>query len=344
MGKQVTVAEVMARAEKMLPRLYKNEAETRAMLYTTIGNIYKSIGLYREATPLVENAVQQNIDLYGEKDEKARDAMSLLANLYRLRGNSNDKSLFDRHLKLALRIVDLEKQIVANEPRIVMAMQDLASCYRNHNQYEEATATLEECLEIAREKIGVDSKSTFVTLYLLGDIYRMSGDINNAVVILERAKALSDKALPLRDLDRASCMGALAIAYSQVDRVPLAIKLLKQTLRIESKMLGEMHPRRLRTLYALSKNQLQNDKFDQAKENIDRGISTIQRNGLRETLLNVSFIELSGDYFVKINELDKAVFTFEQLLDKHGNELSGNHPVIIRIESKLNDIAVRSKN
>ena len=95
-GREVTVREVVYAASKKLKEKFKDAPLVEASIRATIGETYRSLGLYKEAQPHLERAYEIRLKLLGKKHPDSLNSMYDLGALYQDQGRYEDsKRLFE---------------------------------------------------------------------------------------------------------------------------------------------------------------------------------------------------------------------------------------------------------
>jgi tetratricopeptide (TPR) repeat protein len=100
-GQGLTDLQLLDRAARMVTKELKDEPAVQPALMTTIGNLYRSRGRYREATPLIKSAYDTRRKALGEDDPDVAASLYYLAWLYHDQG---DYETAERLYRQALKI------------------------------------------------------------------------------------------------------------------------------------------------------------------------------------------------------------------------------------------------
>ena len=100
-GREVKVAEVLDDAIQKMESELADQPEVLTEVRRTIGNTYRSLGLYDKAEPQLRAALEKSKQLYGEQHPSTVKSMSDLAYLLRFKGSlAEAESLYRRALEL----------------------------------------------------------------------------------------------------------------------------------------------------------------------------------------------------------------------------------------------------
>ncbi|MFC1850649.1 tetratricopeptide repeat protein [candidate division CSSED10-310 bacterium] len=145
-GKTVTAKELLDQGAQKLEQELKDQPHIQARLKTTIGGIYKKLGLYDQAEPLFESALAQNKKLFGEQHLTTATSFKILGSLYLHQGRYNKAEKMYEH---ALRIK--EKLLGSEHSEIAGILDGLGLVYNMLGK--KAKEYLDKCLETGNQKI-----------------------------------------------------------------------------------------------------------------------------------------------------------------------------------------------
>jgi serine/threonine protein kinase/Tfp pilus assembly protein PilF len=212
-GNQVTARELLDSGSKRLQSGLQDQPATKAALLSTVGTVYDSLGQYRDALPLLVEALQlqsgthdnSHIDTLLELGRAHMGAGDLTAaeapmqqalrlaqsdagaisvetgralwNLGMLRNqqgkNNEAKELYNRSLGIL-------KSSNAPQTDISPVLNDLASVYTREHQWALAKQAYEQALEIDRRALGDDHPRVAFRLQNLAIVAQNMGDLQQA--------------------------------------------------------------------------------------------------------------------------------------------------------------------
>ncbi len=95
-GNSVTAREILDRSAARIEQELEKDPELRAALMTTIGEIYGNLGLYSEATQLLETALAQRQQLHGETHLEVAETLDVLVGLLYQKGELEGAEALDQ--------------------------------------------------------------------------------------------------------------------------------------------------------------------------------------------------------------------------------------------------------
>ena len=371
-GNTITAREVLDRGAERISLQLGGQPEVQAALLDTMGRVYTNLGLYPQARPLLERAVDlRERDATSESAELG-GSLHGLSNVLRRTGELEaaeaaerralelrKAALGDRHLDVAQSLLHLgmlahERGELADAERMIgegLALQrDLlsdrdptvarsvilfAGVARALGRFDEAEARLLEALTIQEAALGPEHLDVSATLHELGALNQQAGDFVEAERYLTRALDLKRQILGADHPDVAATLLNLgAVAYTRGDSAR-AEPMYREALQIQR----ARSPDSARLGITLSNLGLllhETGRYDEAEamylENLERS-----RRRFGETHPNIAVtLNNLGLLHQDQGDLDRAQSYYEQALAMQ-RELFGNeHP---NLAFQLNNLA-----
>ncbi|HET9315700.1 MAG TPA: tetratricopeptide repeat protein, partial [Vicinamibacteria bacterium] len=230
----VSARELLDRGATRIREELKDQPLVRARLLDTIGDVYRSMGLYEPGRPLLVEALETRRTLLGPDDPAVAETLQHLATLDRLAGRSAD---VEPMLREAVRILE-KKGPALEHARALMA---LANIEGDRNRYAEAERLLLQVVAIREKELG-ESSDLAATLNNLGNTYNDMGRLDDAARVHERAIAIKEKANGPDHYFLSQSLSNLANVYVRQQRYDEAERLHRRALAIKRHALEENHP------------------------------------------------------------------------------------------------------
>jgi tetratricopeptide (TPR) repeat protein len=181
-GNQVTAREILDKASKRLDERMPQTSAVKAELQTTIGDVYRSLGLYREAQPFYAGALTSYRQLGGEESDPALRAEARVAVLYREVGR------LDEAQAILERVVpELRRRWGTENPETLNSTHNLAAVYQDRQEIEKALPLLQEVHVMRQRVLGTDHIDTLRSQINLAVNLRRSGKADEAEPLLTQA-------------------------------------------------------------------------------------------------------------------------------------------------------------
>jgi serine/threonine protein kinase len=305
---------VLDRASETIGARFAGEPIVEASIRQTIGETYQQLGLYPQALPHLNVALELLTRERGTRHPETLIAMNRLGSLYSANGKWADAELLLVPAMEGLRYV-----LGSDDPESIKAMHDVAELYLNQRKLDEAESLCTQVFERRRNLLGSAHSETLQALQNLAVVYSEQGNAardarkpaqaeakyKQAEVVLVRMVDALGSELGLDHPGTLLAKSNLALLYESLGRVTDAARLFDEALKSQRRVLGNNHPETLLTMVRIGTNLLQQRKFNEAepfaREALDGCRLALDRN--HETT-DVALAILSVVYAVQ-PDLDK---------------------------------------
>jgi serine/threonine protein kinase/tetratricopeptide (TPR) repeat protein len=270
-GNQVTARELLDSGAKRLRAGLQGQPETKAALLSTVGEVYDSLGQYKEALPILT----ESLTLQPLSHNKSR--VDTLLELGRARIGAGDLSGAEAPLQEALHLsqsdfgaisqesgrslwalaqlryqqdqfVDAKQlynrslnvlQTTAAPPTDISALlDDLAKDYADEQQWTLAKQTYERALEVDRRVLGDDHPLVAMHLNNLAIVAQNLGDLKLAETLFLDAIRRDERAYGDRHPETGTARGNYGLLLQREGRFVEAAPLLQSALDTQLKLYG----------------------------------------------------------------------------------------------------------
>lgn len=328
-GNTVTAREMLDKgAERIKTELAKQPA-IQATLMDTVGTVYMSLGLYREARPLLDQALVERRALGAtasvaqpETLNHRGELLSLQAEYQAAESDYRNALAMMRKMSAGVGVADGQAQAV-----VAKSLAGLGYTLSRLGRLPEAESALREALAAQRKLYGNTHGDVARTLQDLAFVVRKRGDLRGAIPLMEEALAMQ------RELRGVAPHPALAEALDNLSSLlyqggeyDRSGKLLEEAIAMKRVLLGEKHPEIAVGLNNLA--MLLADKGDiRGAEAMFRQALTMHRDlegnahpEVATTLNNLAFVLYAeGDVRAALNTTREALAIYQQLFP-------GDHP------------------
>ncbi len=258
-GSTLTAREILAKGVQQLDSL-RDQPAVQARLQATIGSVDTELGLYRDAQPLLETALQTRRGVLGQDHPDTLASAHALANLYWYQGKYREAEPLYRD------IVERRTRLLgADHPDTLRANYDLASLYSKQQRWKEFDRLTGDTLARQRRVLGDNHPDTLASLGNLETSYFARGWYQEALPVameeLESERRIfgEDHPYALTDLHN------LATIYDALGRYDEAEPLYLKAVEGRRRVLGAEHPGTAKTLYRLASMYMKQQRYHEAE-------------------------------------------------------------------------------
>jgi non-specific serine/threonine protein kinase/serine/threonine-protein kinase len=235
-GNTITARQILDKGVQQIDSGLAGQPEVQARLMDTMGQVYWSLGLYREAEPIIDKAVATRRKVLGPEDPDTLQSIFLSAK------NLNDEGQLAEAEKRLRSILDAQRRVLGpNHPDTVKTMVGIAAITYKEGRFKEAEKLQRELLELERhmpvrdEGLEAHTMNNLATNLNSEGRYAESEQLFAQTVELERRLFGPEHPITLESM---SVMVRTLISEA---KYPEAEKLARQTLEIQRRVLGPDH-------------------------------------------------------------------------------------------------------
>lgn len=234
-GGEVTARELLDQGAGRVREELRDQPVVRARLTSTIGRIYRQLGLPQEAERLLEEALAVRERELGPEHPDVADSLLALG-LARL-----DQSRFDAEPLLRRALAIREKTLGPEAPEVAAVLLGLGSFLgRLASRWPEAEQALRRSVAIS--ETGPPGPELAQALHELAATRLRQGDLAESERLFRRSLALREKLFPPDHPDVAASVVALGVVLASAENYGAAIPLYRRSLASLEKRLGPEHP------------------------------------------------------------------------------------------------------
>jgi eukaryotic-like serine/threonine-protein kinase len=187
-GNTITAREVLDRGADRIREELAGQPAVQARLMHVMGDVYRQLGLYSDARPLLESGVA-----VAERADDVREAglagiLSSLGELDRVQG---DPAAAEAPLLRAVELARMQRPPDAEA--LSRALMILGGIYTQLGRYDEAEPVLLDALRIQQEVLRVDHPQVGVTLNNLATLFLYQNELDRAEPYLRQSIAYDER-------------------------------------------------------------------------------------------------------------------------------------------------------
>ena len=233
----VTALDLLNRGATRIETELAGQPDIQADMLLLVGRIYRELGVYDRAQPLLERAMALRSAGQGRNSTAVADAMAELARLWQEKGRPEEAERLHRDV-LAIRRSGRRPDYA----EVGKTLRDLASVLASRGKHDEAEKLQREALALHEASYGAEHAEIASDLEGLQSILRVRGRSTEAIPIARRTLDMRMKLLGPDHLETATAMNNLAILLYEKWELPEAERLYRQVLEFDLRRLGEVHP------------------------------------------------------------------------------------------------------
>ncbi len=262
LGATVTAEDILRAGVAEIEGQLEDEPEVKARLLTTMGRVYRSLGLLQESRPLLEQATALEIENPGSSSA-SNTLIHLGRTLAELADYDDAIDRLDQARRLARDAGDALEE--AN------ALNALGMLHWRTDRFEEAKEAIGEALSLV--DAGEHPLATADYLHNLGIAHAGSGDNESALELYQQSLDIEEAALGPQHPKVANLLDSIAITMENLGRGEEARTLLERSLQIRIDVYGEDHPTTAFSLFNLGRNLRDAGELDRARELLERALA-----------------------------------------------------------------------
>jgi len=330
-GRTITVAESLDSAVKKMDAELAHQPAQRAMLQSTIGNTYRSLGLYAPAIPLLEKARDYFVSANGLQHTNSINTMNDLGLLYFEAGRQ------DEGLKLIEESLALNRKVRgSDDTNSIGSLNNLALFSARAGRFSDATEIWEDVLAKYQKVTGPESEETIMTMGNLAYVYFLSGDhATEALELQRKVQILIQKRFGPEHPNTLLGMQNLANYYEAVGGYAEALRLREEVLPRSKKVFGPDHPRTIGAMQNLAISYQQTGRITEAINLGEQAVDLFRRvNGPEHFDTQSAMNSLAGNYD-RAGRTEEAQKIYAKVLALRQKTLGPEHPETLRAMGNL---------
>jgi serine/threonine-protein kinase len=317
----VTAREILDRAVNRLGSQGKDRPEVQAALLDTMGDVYRTLGLYSRAAPLLEEALAKRRATLGESHV---DTARSLLHLGELRAEQSRSAEAEELVRRAVSV--REGLLGTDQPDTAEALSALGVVLRNEGKRAEAESVLRRALSLYEAALpeGPEVADTF---YRLAQVLDDKGELPQAEALARRALEIARRRSG-EHADTARYLARLGAVLRREGELEAAEPPLREALAIRRRLFGDTHP-----AVALSLNHVANlvrdrGQLEAAEPLYRESIDTYQR-AVGDDYLGLAAARSDlGELLVEKGRLDEAEEVYRRSLETR-RRLGDDNPLAL---------------
>lgn len=236
-GNTITAREILEKGAREIEQGLAEQPLIRARMMETIGTVYRKLGLYKEAKPLLKRALEIGQSRLSNKSPRLAEYLLSLALLY------DDQGKYDEAEKLTQKSLKIREEALSSDhPDFAESLLELGWLSYRKGNFTDADSNFQRSLEIREKAYGPHHPDVAESLEALGHMNYIRRRFKEAEPYLERAIEIRETIQGMDHPDLARSLSNLANVYYYQNRFEEAKQLYERSMDIRQKALGQIHP------------------------------------------------------------------------------------------------------
>jgi eukaryotic-like serine/threonine-protein kinase len=271
-GDEITARDLLDRGAARAGIDLARRPELHAEMLGVLGGIYRDLGSYPRAEPLLAEAVELRLATHGPRHRETATAQYELAQLLLLMGRRDEAESLHRDA-----LVTRRSLYRSGHPDIALSLGGLAVVVGRGGDYEQAERLHRDALAMLARLVGEDDARVAQEMDRLGGLLRDRGDYAEAERVWRRTLAIRQRVLGPDHLATATSTNNLALLLSDIGDLEAAEVLYRDVLDFDLRRLGEEHPYTTTVMNNLASVLNRRGEFDDAEQWYRRALAIDRR-------------------------------------------------------------------
>ncbi len=272
LGNSITAREILDRGADEVTEELADQPLVQARMMATIGNVYRSIGLYDQAADLLQRSLGIRERELGPDHLNVGEGLHSLGVVYGQLGR------FAESEPLLLRAIAIKERALGPDViEVAGSVGTLGGDYIEQGRYDEAEPLLLRALAIREQVLGTEHEDVALSLSNLGALYWRKGELVTAEPYLRRALAIREEVLGPDHPDLAEGFNNMGVLYWSQGEYEEAEQQYDRARVIWEKTLGPDHPYVAAILNNLGETYWVQSDYEKAEEYFLRSLSIKER-------------------------------------------------------------------
>ena len=238
LGNKITAREILDKGAERIDAELTDQPEIQATLMDTMGSVYKSLGLYPEASNLLSAALAKRRAVLGDQHADVALTQAHLAEVLTLQAQYDDAEPMYREA------LDTQRRLLGDETaEVAESLLGLAEVLTQEGKFEEAEPLLRQSLEIRIALFGEENLEVASSLEKLGLNLFDQGDLDAAEPLLRQSISIRKRLAGGRPHpDLANGLNDLGFLLYDKGELYETEQLWREALEMNRRMLDPNHP------------------------------------------------------------------------------------------------------
>ncbi len=268
--RDISAREILDKASGEIDTSLTKDPEIQSEMMGTIGSVYSNLGLYPEASKLLERAIELGRAANGPSDPRILHDMDNLGFALMEHGQPAEAE------KVQRQALEIQRRVLGpDHPDTLGTMTDLATSIEDQGRTAEAIALEREAMEGHRRVFGVEDHRTLSSMDNLAAMLGMDGQLAESEKLEGETIAIETRVYGQSNAKVLNSMNNQGDTLFYLGRFADAKAMWQQTRSIQLHVLGPNHPETARSTYNLGCVAAHEGKVDQAFFYLDEAVDRL---------------------------------------------------------------------
>jgi serine/threonine protein kinase/tetratricopeptide (TPR) repeat protein len=260
LGNTITAREILDKGAARVEEELKGEPLVKARLMDTMGTVYMNLGLFPQAAPLAERALEVRRQELAPDDPLIAESMNSLGALRYTMGNLAEAE------KLFRGALDIRRKKLGEENyEVSTSFNDLAMTLNSLGRYDEAEPLYRQALAIRQKLFGKEHPDIAQSLNNLGMFLYRRAKYDEAEKLFRQALEMNRRLLGEVHPEIASYLNNLGMVLRDSGQLAEAETTFRQSVDLHHRLYGPDHPNYGNSVVNLAALLARTGKFEEAE-------------------------------------------------------------------------------
>jgi serine/threonine-protein kinase len=323
-GNTVTARELLDQAAHKIDRELATRPELQARMLEVIGGVYTSLGLFGQAEPLLERALEIRRRVLGDEH---RDTLASISDMGELLSREGKLGEAERYQREALE--ERRRTLGGDDQDTLTSINNMGTLFRDQGKLDEAEPYLREALEGRRRVLGNDHTDTMTSISNLSSLLRDRGKLEEAEPYHREALEGYRRVLGNDHPDTLIAINNMGLLLRTRGKLDEAEPYYREALEGQRRVLGSDHPSTLNSMHNMGVLLRHQSKLDEAEPYLREALAGCRRVLGSDHSLTLTSIKNVGDLLRRQGKLEEAEPYLREALEGARRVLGDDHPITL---------------
>ncbi|MCX6575961.1 MAG: tetratricopeptide repeat protein [Candidatus Aminicenantes bacterium] len=321
LGNTITAREILDKGAARVEEELKGEPLVKARLMDTMGTVYMNLGLFPQAAPLAERALEVRRQELAPDDPLIAESMNSLGALRYTMGNLAEAE------KLFRGALDIRRKKLGEENyEVSTSLNDLAMTLNALGRYDEAEPLFRQALAIRQKLFGKEHPDIAQSLNNLGMFLYRRAKYEEAEKLFRQALEMNRRLLGEVHPEIASYLNNLGMVLRDSGQLAEAETTFRQSVDLHHKLYGPDHPNYGNSVVNLAALLVRTGKFEEAERYYLEVIALYNKIYSENNFNTATVKSLLGECLTKTKKFPQAEKLLVESLAIIKGQFGQDHP------------------